>query len=148
MPATARTLYKSTKSLKPLSKCNENETISSLLFKIRKVKNKARKSINNEKNSQRTLIPGFRRKSEGRLLSQIFIPCEHIRYGFRMLPSTSIRRGQLCLRYRLNLKDRAARTFTTTSRLQKERLAILGSGWGGYQVLRSVDKKKWGVSTN
>jgi hypothetical protein len=29
---------------------------------------------------------------------------------------------------------------------QKERLVILGSGWGGYEVLRHVDKERWGAS--
>lgn len=36
--------------------------------------------------------------------------------------------------------------FSSTSIVRKERLVILGSGWGGYQLLRSVDKKRWGES--
>lgn len=27
----------------------------------------------------------------------------------------------------------------------KQSLVILGSGWGGYEVLRGVDKKKWSL---
>jgi hypothetical protein len=36
------------------------------------------------------------------------------------------------------------RSFATSRPAKKERLVILGSGWGGYQVLRCVDKKRWG----
>ena len=38
------------------------------------------------------------------------------------------------------------RAFSSSSPRDKERLVILGSGWGGYEVLRSVDKKRWGTS--
>ncbi|KAF9078394.1 pyridine nucleotide-disulfide oxidoreductase-domain-containing protein [Rhodocollybia butyracea] len=38
-----------------------------------------------------------------------------------------------------------ARAFSSTSRREKQRLAILGSGWGGYELLRRVDKKRWDV---
>ncbi|THH02946.1 hypothetical protein EW145_g6668 [Phellinidium pouzarii] len=37
------------------------------------------------------------------------------------------------------------RSFSASAAHGKERLVILGSGWGGYEVLRSVDKKRWGV---
>ena len=37
------------------------------------------------------------------------------------------------------------RAFSSSSPRNKERLVILGSGWGGYEVLRSVDKKRWGT---
>lgn len=30
--------------------------------------------------------------------------------------------------------------------MTKEKLVILGSGWGGYQVLRNIDKKRWDVT--
>lgn len=46
-----------------------------------------------------------------------------------------------------------ARTYGRVSQMRqfsfipskgKERVVILGSGWGGYNVLRGIDKKKWG----
>ncbi|KAF8843478.1 NDE1, mitochondrial external NADH dehydrogenase [Paxillus ammoniavirescens] len=40
----------------------------------------------------------------------------------------------------------AARMFSSSSSRSKQRLVILGSGWGGYEVLRSVDKKRWNVT--
>ncbi|KAK7053379.1 hypothetical protein VNI00_004005 [Paramarasmius palmivorus] len=39
----------------------------------------------------------------------------------------------------------ASRQFSATAARSKERLVILGSGWGGYELLRSVDKKRWDV---
>lgn len=39
-----------------------------------------------------------------------------------------------------------SRSFSATSCRDKQRLVILGSGWGGYEVLRGVDKKRWGKS--
>lgn len=38
----------------------------------------------------------------------------------------------------------STRHFSWTLPRGKERLLILGSGWGGYNVLRGVDKKRWG----
>ncbi|KAH8114671.1 FAD/NAD-binding domain-containing protein [Phellopilus nigrolimitatus] len=35
---------------------------------------------------------------------------------------------------------------TSAARSSKQRLVILGSGWGGYEVLSNVDKKRWDVS--
>ena len=35
------------------------------------------------------------------------------------------------------------RTFFASAPWGKQRLVILGSGWGGYEVLRAVDKKRW-----
>ncbi|KAH7883058.1 FAD/NAD(P)-binding domain-containing protein [Phlebopus sp. FC_14] len=40
----------------------------------------------------------------------------------------------------------AARRFTSSAPVNKQRLVILGSGWGGYEILRSVDKKRWDVT--
>ncbi|KAI0664162.1 FAD/NAD-P-binding domain-containing protein [Cubamyces menziesii] len=37
------------------------------------------------------------------------------------------------------------RTFFGTSSRAKQRLVILGSGWGGYEILRAIDKKRWNV---
>ena len=37
------------------------------------------------------------------------------------------------------------RHFSASSARARQRLVILGSGWGGYNVLRSIDKKRWGV---
>ena len=41
------------------------------------------------------------------------------------------------------LAQRGARTFFASAARGKQRLVILGSGWGGYEVLRAVDKKRW-----
>ena len=38
------------------------------------------------------------------------------------------------------------RDFSWTSARSKQRMVILGSGWGGYTVLRGIDKKRWGES--
>jgi NADH dehydrogenase FAD-containing subunit len=35
------------------------------------------------------------------------------------------------------------RYFTSSAPKSRQRLVILGSGWGGYEVLRGVDKKRW-----
>ncbi|KAM6501068.1 Pyridine nucleotide-disulfide oxidoreductase domain containing protein [Amanita muscaria] len=40
----------------------------------------------------------------------------------------------------------SARQFSLSSPRFKQRLIILGSGWGGYEVLRGIDKKKWDVT--
>lgn len=39
-----------------------------------------------------------------------------------------------------------SRNFSSSLPRSKERLVILGSGWGGYEVLRGVDKNHWGAS--
>ncbi|KAG9308297.1 NDE1, mitochondrial external NADH dehydrogenase [Chiua virens] len=39
-----------------------------------------------------------------------------------------------------------ARIFSSSASWSKQRLVVLGSGWGGYEVLRGVDKKRWGSS--
>ncbi|KAL0946228.1 hypothetical protein HGRIS_012487 [Hohenbuehelia grisea] len=38
------------------------------------------------------------------------------------------------------------RAFSASVARSKQRLVILGSGWGGYEVLRGVDKKRWDVT--
>lgn len=38
------------------------------------------------------------------------------------------------------------RTFSSSITRNKQNLVILGSGWGGYEVLRGVDKKRWSES--
>ncbi|KAK0219768.1 pyridine nucleotide-disulfide oxidoreductase-domain-containing protein [Armillaria nabsnona] len=38
------------------------------------------------------------------------------------------------------------RTFLSPPTRGKQSLVILGSGWGGYEVLRGVDKKNWNVT--
>ncbi|KAI0325734.1 FAD/NAD(P)-binding domain-containing protein [Cubamyces sp. BRFM 1775] len=37
------------------------------------------------------------------------------------------------------------RTLFGSSSKAKQRLVILGSGWGGYEILRAIDKKRWNV---
>ncbi|KAI0035823.1 FAD/NAD(P)-binding domain-containing protein [Vararia minispora EC-137] len=41
---------------------------------------------------------------------------------------------------------RSVRPFTVPARSDKPRLVILGSGWGGYGVLRSIDRKRYDVT--
>ncbi|KAF8489842.1 hypothetical protein JB92DRAFT_2755305 [Gautieria morchelliformis] len=41
------------------------------------------------------------------------------------------------------LTKATARLFSASAASLKQRLVILGSGWGGYEVLRKVDKKRW-----
>lgn len=38
------------------------------------------------------------------------------------------------------------RHFSSTSRRDQQRLVVLGSGWGGYEILRGIDKKRWNVT--
>ncbi|KAJ7031575.1 NDE1, mitochondrial external NADH dehydrogenase [Mycena alexandri] len=40
----------------------------------------------------------------------------------------------------------ASRNFASSAVHQKQRLLIVGSGWGGYGILRGVDKKRWDVT--
>ncbi|KAF8513562.1 NDE1, mitochondrial external NADH dehydrogenase [Hysterangium stoloniferum] len=37
----------------------------------------------------------------------------------------------------------SCRSFSASAISAKQRLVIVGSGWGGYEVLRKVDKKRW-----
>ena len=37
----------------------------------------------------------------------------------------------------------AVRYFSFSAPRSKSRLLILGSGWGGYEVLRGIDKDRW-----
>jgi hypothetical protein len=37
------------------------------------------------------------------------------------------------------------RGISSTTRLLKQNLVILGSGWGGYPILAKVDKKRYNV---
>ncbi|OSD00481.1 FAD/NAD-P-binding domain-containing protein [Trametes coccinea BRFM310] len=39
----------------------------------------------------------------------------------------------------------SARTLFSSAYKAKQRLVILGSGWGGYEILRAIDKKRWNV---
>lgn len=36
------------------------------------------------------------------------------------------------------------RSFSSTCTRNKQKLVILGSGWGGYELLRKVDKSAYG----
>ena len=38
------------------------------------------------------------------------------------------------------------RHFSASARRDQQRLVILGSGWGGYEVLRGIDKSRWSMS--
>ena len=39
----------------------------------------------------------------------------------------------------------SARAFSWSTPRAKPRLVILGSGWGGYEVLRGIDKSRWSM---
>ncbi|KAI0753299.1 FAD/NAD-P-binding domain-containing protein [Daedaleopsis nitida] len=54
--------------------------------------------------------------------------------GSRVRPSTALQQ-----------QHRGARSFFASATRHKQRLVILGSGWGGYEVLRAIDKKRWNV---
>ncbi|KAL1692910.1 hypothetical protein GGG16DRAFT_89324 [Schizophyllum commune] len=43
-------------------------------------------------------------------------------------------------------KPAYSRAFSASASCSKERLVILGSGWGSYEVLRGIDKKRWDVT--
>ncbi|CAL1709677.1 unnamed protein product [Somion occarium] len=38
------------------------------------------------------------------------------------------------------------RNFSSSAPRSKPRLVILGSGWGGYEVLRGINKKRWNIT--
>ncbi|KAK7042308.1 FAD/NAD(P)-binding domain-containing protein [Favolaschia claudopus] len=40
----------------------------------------------------------------------------------------------------------SSRNFASSAARQKERVLIVGSGWGGYGVLKGIDKKRWDVT--
>ncbi|BGP18029.1 hypothetical protein JCM10213v2_006079 [Rhodosporidiobolus nylandii] len=40
----------------------------------------------------------------------------------------------------------ASRNFSSTARTDKQKLAVVGSGWAGYEILRKVDKKRYDVT--
>ncbi|EMD37065.1 hypothetical protein CERSUDRAFT_114957 [Gelatoporia subvermispora B] len=40
----------------------------------------------------------------------------------------------------------STRNFSASAARSQQRLVILGSGWGGYEVLRGIDKKNWHVT--
>ncbi|KAA1471917.1 FAD/NAD-P-binding domain-containing protein [Dentipellis sp. KUC8613] len=44
------------------------------------------------------------------------------------------------------LSSKGVRQFSFSAPRGKQRLVILGSGWGGYEVMRKVDKKRWDVT--
>ncbi|KAF9564049.1 FAD/NAD(P)-binding domain-containing protein [Agrocybe pediades] len=50
--------------------------------------------------------------------------------------------SRVCFRF----SQTQTRQFSLTTGRGKERVVILGSGWGGYNVLRGIDKKRWDVT--
>ena len=61
--------------------------------------------------------------------------------GFRQLRPRSLPSAAL------PAKPQGYRTYFASATTGKPRLVILGSGWGGYEVLRAVDKKRWSKSS-
>jgi len=57
----------------------------------------------------------------------------------RVHPSASCSSQKLTLRA-------ATRNFSASASRSMQRLVILGSGWGGYEILRGIDKKHWSES--
>ncbi|GAA5838735.1 hypothetical protein JCM9279_003844 [Rhodotorula babjevae] len=46
----------------------------------------------------------------------------------------------------LELLIRPTRSFSSSSTASKQQLVILGSGWGGYELLRKVDRRRYDVT--
>jgi hypothetical protein len=44
-----------------------------------------------------------------------------------------------------NLARGTGRNFSSTAVNNKQRVVILGSGWGGYGLLRGIDKERYGI---
>ncbi|TFY57744.1 hypothetical protein EVJ58_g6847 [Rhodofomes roseus] len=40
----------------------------------------------------------------------------------------------------------ARRNFNASAARSQQHLVILGSGWGGYELLRGIDKKRWHIT--
>ncbi|KAH6910700.1 nad(p)h dehydrogenase b1 [Coprinopsis sp. MPI-PUGE-AT-0042] len=57
--------------------------------------------------------------------------------------SFGINRSRLALQTRQGLVSRTRNVWTTSQ--HKERLVILGSGWGGYGLLRGIDRSRYDV---
>ncbi|GEM10142.1 NADH dehydrogenase [Rhodotorula toruloides] len=49
-------------------------------------------------------------------------------------------------KFKLTSPASSIRLFSSSSRWDKQKLVILGSGWGGYELLRKVDKKRYDVT--
>ncbi|KAH9929024.1 FAD/NAD-P-binding domain-containing protein [Epithele typhae] len=60
--------------------------------------------------------------------------------SLRRAPTSTLRSSSTT-----TLSARETRTYFSSATTGKPRLVILGSGWGGYEVLRAVDKKRWNV---
>jgi hypothetical protein len=43
---------------------------------------------------------------------------------------------------------RSLRQFSSSLRRDKPRLVVLGSGWGAYEVMRKVDKRRYDVTVS
>ncbi|KAF9011954.1 hypothetical protein BDQ17DRAFT_1298323 [Cyathus striatus] len=64
----------------------------------------------------------------------------------RLGGSTNIRLSSVHSATHVNVNNQTTRYFSLSSPRYKQRVVILGSGWGGYEVLRKVDKKRWDVT--
>jgi len=49
------------------------------------------------------------------------------------------------LSYILRLRRGVGRSLSSTAVSEKQRVVILGSGWGGYGLLRGIDKERYGA---
>ncbi|KDE06866.1 NADH dehydrogenase [Microbotryum lychnidis-dioicae p1A1 Lamole] len=67
------------------------------------------------------------------------------RYGFK--PSTTIGTTAVAPKFKVAAPGLAGsrRSFSHSSRWAKQRVVILGSGWGGYELMRKVDKRSYDV---
>ncbi|KAK2460757.1 hypothetical protein APHAL10511_007227 [Amanita phalloides] len=57
-----------------------------------------------------------------------------------------LRRTHATLWTAFKARPDSTRCFSSTPTRFKQRVIILGSGWGGYEVLRGIDKKRWDVT--
>ena len=62
------------------------------------------------------------------------------------MSSIALARPSTAIRIPLKRPGARTRTFFASAPWGKQRLVILGSGWGGYEVLRAVDRKRWSKS--
>jgi hypothetical protein len=60
--------------------------------------------------------------------------------------SLGLNRARLSLRTQQGLVSRRRNVWNSSQ--HKERLVILGSGWGGYGLLRGIDKSRYGEFVN
>lgn len=80
------------------------------------------------------------RDDSGRCGRRLAVKARVSEVNYSLPPASTMLRVSLQVR-----RPCMRRSFSLSAPSYKERLVILGSGWGGYEVLRRVDKKRWGA---